>query len=696
VVKTQKAFLSHSKYDKGYVETIVKKLGPNRCIYDELTFEEGMKTIEEIDKGLQQSDIFVIFLSNWALKSSWVKTELEKAHKLLNEGEIKRIFPILIDQNINYKDERIPNWMREEYVLRLISRSVIASRRILQKMRELNWKFYPKIHEREEIFVGRNDLVNQFEERIDSIDEPLPVSLFAMGFNTIGRRSLLRYCLKKSNIVDKTYYPPLIYLNTRDGIEDFIIKLYDIGISEEMDIKGLMTKTVDEKIKIALKLVEDFIKFKEIPFIIDQGCIISPAGTINTWFKKILDEIMEINQIVFGIASNYRINPYFTLDLKCIHATSVPELNKEERKGLLKRYSNFQKLDLSNDDLRFFLGLLQGFPEQIFYVVHLIKDVGLYGAKKSTESIVDFNSEKVTALVSRYEKEESSNFLFFLSKFDFISLDFIFEIVGDKKLYKELLIDFTKSAICEFLGSNNDYIRVSDPVRNYLSRLKIHLPKVYEEKLKIHLKNFLDSYESEEKDASDLLYSIKEALKNGKEINQEYLIPSHFLRTMIDLYHNRKWDSVIILADRVLNNEEFMDVSVLRSVRFYFCLALAKKGDRRLLKEVQEIRGPDHDFILGHYYRLKGNYPKAIERLLKALKARPEFNGPKRELVIIYQIIGEDDKSKNFAKELYEANRQNPHHLQAYFTSIIKGENTPENEKNPKSSNLTHQKQKLE
>ena len=62
-------------------------------LYDQLTFEEGMKTLDEILKGMAASDIFVLFLSNAALESDWVKIEISNAKLLLDTSQLERILP---------------------------------------------------------------------------------------------------------------------------------------------------------------------------------------------------------------------------------------------------------------------------------------------------------------------------------------------------------------------------------------------------------------------------------------------------------------------------------------------------------------------------------------------------------------------------------------------------------------------------
>jgi putative TPR repeat-containing protein len=74
-------FLSHSSKDKErYVRIVAEKLekefDEHSIHYDEHTSEAGIKTLEEIKKSLNKTDLFVIFLSRASLNSEWVQKEL--------------------------------------------------------------------------------------------------------------------------------------------------------------------------------------------------------------------------------------------------------------------------------------------------------------------------------------------------------------------------------------------------------------------------------------------------------------------------------------------------------------------------------------------------------------------------------------------------------------------------------------------
>ena len=599
-----RCFLSHSSKDKKfYIEIVAKKVGIANCIYDKFTFEEGMRPLDEILKGLNKTDLFVLFLSENALQSEWVNFEIINAKRMLDSSLIDRIFPIIIDENIHYSDKRIPQWMRDEYNLKYISRPVIAAGRIRQRLREISWKTHPNLKEKSNIFVGRNSLINTFEERIDDFDKIKPSCVIATGVPSIGRRSLLAHCLIKSNIFDESYRPSYIYLNAQDSIEDLIIKIYDLGFSKDRILPNFMSTLMQDKVKLAIDLADDIQKSREVVFLIDHGCIVTYDRQICEWYINIINEISNSEILTFCVISRYLPDSRLMRELNHTFVINVPELSIKERKGLILRYSKEEGLNLSKNDLAFFLNLLSGYPEQIFFTVNLIKDINLAEAKNASYLIVEYNSLKVQHLLSKWEDEEAINFLRLLSEFEFISYDLVFEIVGEDATYRKLIEDFRTSALVEFIGANKEYISVSDNVRDYVRRQRLKLKDEYRDKLSIHVNNFLKTYKNEEKDLSDFLYSLKASLKAGELIEEKYLIPSHFLKTIKELYdEERKYSEVVKLADKVLESNQYLDPKFLQNVRYYLCLALARLRNPRCVQEAHAFTGAELNFILGFYY----------------------------------------------------------------------------------------------
>ena len=108
-------------------------------------------------------------------------------------------------------------------------------------------------------------------------------------------------------------------------------------------------------------------------------------------------------------------------------------------------------------------------------------------------------------------------------------------------------------SICDYVGIEKKFIRINDAIRDYVLRNRLSMPEEFRRILDEHLNSFLESEDVEERDVSETLYSIKEGIKAGRTIRDKYLIPSHFIESIRELYNeHRNLDRVIELADMLL------------------------------------------------------------------------------------------------------------------------------------------------
>jgi hypothetical protein len=670
-----KAFLSHSSKQKGYVDVVAAQLSKNNIGYDKFNFEVGGKTIDEIYRELESSDIFVIFLSNDALESKWVKDEIVKAEQLFKDGQIKKLLPIIIDNNIDYKDNRIQDWIKENYNLQYVSRPTKAVERIKQNFRLLSWELYPINKRLNQLFIGRNEHLKKFEERVFNFDLPIPISIFVSGLPAVGRRKFLTHSLKNANKIPDYYTPPIIVLNGRDSIENLIINIYDLGYSDNVDLKNLISKTIDAKIDICYELISDLEKSNNILYILDNYCIASQEGVIVQWFVDLTRKLEVKNRILICLASRTRIRPHTLFHKDFIFTIDLPELNKNERSALFLALLEIENIQLNREQVKIVTDIFQGFPEQIFYAITILKGNGIEYLLNNLNLLVEYNSSKVTQIIQSYEENDYARDLIrLLAEFPYISFGFLSEILGtEQNKYLSFITQFSNNAIIEYIGASKENIRLNDSIKDYVLRTGIPLNSVIKCNLKNHAEILLKEYITLDRDVSDFNYIMQYALEEGKDIPQEYLIPSHYLNTMKEIYdYKRNYYEVVVLADRVLENADFIDERIKREIRYWLCLSLARIRSDRFLKEVQRIDGPDKNFLLGFYYRLKGQNEKAIERLNDVIKQSPNFYRAKRELVQVFLNINDYESAITLAKENYENDRANPYYIQSYYRCLVK------------------------
>jgi len=682
-----KVFLSHSSLDKeNFASVVASKFGPDRCYYDEYTFRIGMKTIEEIYNTLDTTDIFVLLISKNSLKSPWVKKEITLANKKVIDGK-GVFFPIIIDSDIKYDDPRIPKFLKTNYNLQYIITPEMAYKIILQRLRQLIWLKHPLYDQRQNIFVGRHELQEKIEERLDNLELPNLIAIFAMGMKGVGRKALLMNSLVKSSIKDKSYRPSEIILDRGESIEDFIVKVDSLGMTKKRNFDYLMNKSIEEKIEIANVVVSEIIDQDEILFIEDNSSIISYLNDtlcISDWFVRLLNNLEKKNKLCMCLRSSLRINRIPRSIDNIVLPINVPELSISERSGLLYRYAKNRGLDIEKDELAFFIEFLTGLPEQVFFTVGLIQQYGLPRAKNMTRLIIDFNSQRIIDILEKYDKQgKELSIISFISQFDCISFDLLFNVLKEHAVEERILNALIEHSICEVFGKNGEFIRINDAIKDYFLRQDISYSKEYNRILHHQVELIIAKNNLYELDYSEIFISIRETLAAGKSIDEKYLIPSHYIKTIAELYHNKKrYNEVINLIDSVLERPTInnFDQKVIQELNRFLCLSLARLGESRFFDVIKNIQGSDHEFLMGFYYRQKGNYVEAAEHLTVALKMRNDFPMAKGELAIV--LIGLEDYSSAFsiAKENYESHKTNPYNIHRYFSCLIRTPHSDINE----------------
>lgn len=677
-----RAFLSHSSKDKEpYVRKVAEWLGKDNINYDEFTFEEGEKTFDEILKGLDKSELFVLFLSSNALNSKWVIREITEAKIRLDEFRIAKLYPIIIEDGLTYEDSRIPDWLKINYNLKPIKRAQVAAKRIHNKLRELSWSKHPELKERQNLFVGRNDKQEEFEERIHDFDKAKPNVIIASGILGVGRRTFLHRALHKTNITGITHKPSAIYLDRNVSIEDFILKLNDLGLLDfDTEIIALTAKPIIEKQLLIHRIMEKAYESKEIIYILDDGCLVNYKRELANWFLETINNFNGPSFPIFCLASRYKVKFYSKPKNDKYYFVELNELNPKERQRLLSQLLELYHVDLSQEDFKAVSGLLFGLPDQIMYAVDLIREDNISKINDKLPALQEYNSDKAATLLNKYEKHEDAlEFIRLLAQFEVISKDFIFSIVSEDSHYG-ILEDLASENICELIGADGEIIRLNDIIRDYIKRNKLFIKKEYSRKIKEQVHKLVETDDIFQRDSSVYIFTIKEALKEGTNIDDKLLIPSHYLRCMKDLYYSKGHnDRIIELANIILQKKENLDEGVLQDILYYLCLALAKKRDGRMLNEVQNIKGDEHSFLLGFYYRHCARYEDALKQFIKIVDAPYVSARCKREIVQVYLNLEEYEKALDYARRNYEDNLGNQFHVQAYFHCLI---NSKDPEKN--------------
>ena len=676
----RRVFLSHSSNDKGYVRKVVEKVGIDNCVYDEYTFEAGMDTLEEIFKGLESSDLFVIFISDSSLESKWVKKEIKGAKDFLNANQIIRIYPIIVDGGISYDDTRIPQWMKETYNIRYIASPNIAANKIKARLREIVWNCNPRLKSRSYFFVGRNEEVKRFEDRRSDFDLPELKCINASGLDEMGRKAFMSYVLKKGNIMNASYEYNLISLDKHESIEDFILKIADLG-NGGITATDLSLKTQEEKISVAASIINTIGKHNEFIFINDQGVIIRPNLQMVEWFRRVLEQVEK--KLIIGIASIYSLHnkaAYSKNDyrdsLGSTFSILIKELDVSERKLLLKEYCRIERITIPSEKLKTIANNLSGYPGQIFYAVQMIKDEGIDETLDKLYQIREYADLKAQVVFDRFVQDDDAiSFLVFLSSFDFVNYDILDIVFIKHPNYRDYLYLFVSVSICEKIGSDGEYIRVNDVLKDIVFRRRLEMTTELKELFNSLVNQTVNDSFVNETDLASYYSVIRSKFENG-DIDEKYIIPSHYLKCIVKNYNSRFYEKSSKLCKQLIDGGSLsrFDKEIANDIYYYYCQSLAREHKQD--KFFQEIDYPgfnetDKQFLLGFFFRINGNPQKAIEHLKKAINSRADFPKARRELANAYLAAEDYEEAERLCVENYQKDNRNPYYIQPYFESLI-------------------------
>lgn len=677
-----KAFLSHSSAQKEIVTGIANKLGLDNCVIDKFHFEPGEPTLEEIFKHIDESDLFVMFLSEEALASEWVKRELEYATSIRKPEIKKRLQIFVIDRRIDHTNIGIPAWLKEQFNLSPITDEIILYKKINSKLRDIAIDNYPHIRIKEEIFVGRNPLMEEFESKYYTLDNVKPTCIIASGFEEVGRKKFLRNALHKAEKLNKFHDPISITLDSRDSIENFIINLEDLNSRTASDIiEKIGNLELGAKINYAQELLLSFKRQNELLFIVDRGCIIQPNKHVAPWFDEVLNNAEFENITVVCIISTIRpVNHAIRQKVKYL-TIHVNELSSTDTRILFVRYCNevfkFRPEAEIGEEI---LSLLNGMPAQVYYAAEVVSELGPALVKKRFDEIRKYNDIRVYNVIEQIKNHGDLfyDLLVFISKIEFISYSVIYKVYGRTTEVEDALNKLFVFGVYDHVGLDKEYIQTHYAISDYVNRSKFRVSDKTKKRLKEELASFVKNG-SEYPDISQVILTIKSLVEDGRDLPEKLLIPSFVLRSIIDSYYANKYDRVQDLANKILTRPNNYDNSIIREIRYWLCLALARKyrQNNKLNQDVffdnlKLIEGADYYFLLGFYYRLQGKMPEAEKNFWLALELDSHSQKAKRELVNVLLSQNKFPDALTIAKQNYERKRLNAFHIQAYFICLTR------------------------
>lgn len=684
-MSSYKIFISHNSAQKPFVERLSALIGMDYVCVDKYNFETGSELTREIEKHIDNSTLFVLLLSVEAIESDWVKQEVTKARQMLIDQELQAFIPFIIDKRITHEDPRFEEkpwkWIKS-YLLNNIYSERLVARVILRKLTEIRWADDPILKERANLFIGRDKEMARLQEQLYENISNEKRAVIVSGLAHVGRKRLLKeFVCKNVNVVHDGYEPIRLMLTETDDVDCLIQQLNEIVGSYSNGQLLEILKATQQRISLAVEMLNKVSESHERIFIRDEKCIVLGNGRLTGWFVDLIHHKQLMPMIHFFIASQCTPKLSVERNFPSIISLQISTLDRPSMKVLFNAYAKSRKISLSEDDAKYFLDKLNGYPLEAYKVVDHIKNGNLHEAKKQLPGVVDMFSGNLVAIIKELEKtEHAKDILVLFSKFEFISYDLLQEICPYD--ISEAMNLFWYYALYESFGMANEYLRLSPAMTNYISRSKMELPSEYKTMLREVTEKKLKEMDTNLTDLSEQLLAVKELLRAPQtKAKEKYLIPHYVLKVIVEEYNKQNDKNVIQLVEKLLNDRAGNNYGEIeRSIRYWYCCSLCRLKDRKFLTAVSYFKdaGYSYNFLRGFYERYLGHDENAEEYYQKALEMsnkegeKDYRSKAEHELVLVKMNQGNYTDALSLAEKNYKHDKNNSYQIEAYFRCLVK------------------------
>ena len=639
-----KAFLSHSSRDKEFVRAVAQELGRQYCVFDEQSFETGSEFKLSIEKGLDESDVFVLFASKEALKSVWVNLEISEAWYRKLERNIAKSLVYIIDSSIDFSD--IPEWLRRGRTEQHNVPKVIA--------RDIRYNLEALISERQHpTFVGRSGDLDRLESFLTPIGSPPPHTVFITGLPGIGRRSLIR---KKVPDILKLNKQVEIRIKDGDSINDVCVRVADYvepystqeGFEQIVnEIQKLSFEDSRDRLVVNLRKI---VRAQELPVFVDDGGLLDRDGSIQLPIRSIIGSLAPNDEAYIFFVSSRK--PYFNAEVSS-PVLQLQKLGSEETKRLLALLANIAELQMSPAQISELSEYVAGYPPAAHFAIYQAKQYGVELVIQDKSRLTEFLT---TAFLRHLAKsnlsEVEKELLQLLATYSPLPLPVIADVLRlDAKVLSTVLINLVDLALIVTTESN--YYRIADPIAdaaiNAFGFPGNEKHNLVAEKIAAYVTEY--EVQGPRSELTGILYRAARLSKNEELMNRSIYLASDVISVTANFYHNGRYSEAIesgyqSLAIRPDNV----------SARNFLIRALIQEEKwSDAVEQIQELRRyaplQDISFLEGFLERKRGNVKDAINAY-KDAESRGRRDIPLyRELALCYFLIGDLDEASKYINE---------------------------------------------
>lgn len=659
-----KVFLSHSSFDKDFVEKVYSDLGAARCVYDAKNFQKNCDLPTQIRDGLEDCDIYALFLSASAIQSKWVSAELDIAFELRTRWKIRKFLVFQLDDT---KWDTLPHWMG----------SYIAScppsprQVVLRLLDELIDRDAEKLecHGRSEDERNIVDLLSE--------SEATPSYLYISGPTGIGRRTI-------ASKVYRSFYPHIsehkIEINV-DQVDD-TLDIYRRALAYSANWRASdYTQELERYVRLSpiLKSRELAALLKDISTTFGQVVIINlgtaaltEEGKPQPWFSTLTKYLAPADYpYVWFISQRFLSGNDLTNGL----FLSIDPLDDEWSKFLFRILIKKYKVSIpSKEEQSRMETSISGHPGLICMVANYLRKNPHYKPNRTHANVVKLINEQVQRILYDYvgtnQDRELAVALF--ADANILSYAEIQNIAKEWPAFEEAMESLMDTGL--LVRTDSDYALVS-----YIHRATEGLAAKHREALAPIRKSLLTDLD-ELSDTSYLSIQLLDArivahILDGAPIAgylSNLVMPSQQLRAAKRRYDAQEYSHSLSLAKQAYEQTDKLSDNGRREAWRLIGLSSVRANLEEEFKvftaEYNKIKkSPQTDAIFnfsnGLKERLKGNLREAQDWYKKIKQEKYADSHVYRELAYIYAFERNFDEAHSCANRAHDLAFGNPYVL---------------------------------
>lgn len=671
------AFLSHSSKDKWFVSQVAANMGPLEYEYDEHTFEYTLN-VQAIRNALKRSQIFVVFLSKDSVSSSFVKEEQRQALEALGRGEIRRIAVFAIDDT-SYK--ALPAWLREINVAHQITNPKACARRIQAMRLEVIAS-----EGRAELYLGRDSEEADLRKALAAPADSAPIALHAVGFHGIGRRTFLRNSLAR---LFPRYYSVFLEITASQyqGVEDLYRSLYNLHVVSSRsdmisDFECFSTYKLADQVSIVSEMIKEMAGRGEFILVNDEAGIYDDSGNYHRHWAEILEHLRPLKRPVLGFVQ-VRMQPqkYRSKYPRDFHQ-GIGELSEGDSRELVGFSLKMADVDYTEQQLSDVVGLVDGHPYNLIFLVGFIKHYGLDNFLKDPRDFIEWKHKRGEDFLRGIEFTEAhSDIIAALAEYRYLSSDLLVHLLGgDGETLMSSVRDLQDFCCVEF---RDGLFHLSAPIREATRRdRRFDRPGEWRKEIAVKICEALADYSDEDNLPIAIIESAIVASARGAAV-PEFLslliLPSHLLNIARELYDNRLRLQCIAFCKRAYEMKGRMTQDAQVETLRLWALSAARANDSAEFDRAMSLLGHYTSriarrvrlFLEGFAFRLKGQLDDAETKYKQAWDLSPDNPHINRELAQLYCRQKRYDEAESFARQSYKIQLTNPFIIDILLETLL-------------------------